>query len=379
MSKIESRYLLNYVKEDLQKKMVFVGGPRQVGKTTFSKSLYKTYGYLNWDEVAHREMILQNKLPPEKLIVLDEIHKYRLWRNWIKGKFDTLKDEHQFLVTGSARLDLYRFGGDSLQGRYFYYRLHPFSVDELGIKNKKEFLDLMNLSGFPEPFLSGKERDYKRWSKDYRSRLVRDDITSLERIDDLGSLELLMMRLPDLVGSPLSVNSLREDLQKSFKAVARWIEILERTYGIYRLPPFGGPKIKAVKKEQKHYHYDWALPNDESKKLENIVAGHLLKFCHFKEDTEGDTFELRYFRDSEEREVDFVVVRNRSPLFFIEVKSSGREISKHLLYLKRKYPKTKAFQVHLDEQVDYVGDEGVRVIPVWKFLNLLFSIETLPI
>lgn len=363
------RYIATNVQEDLEKKMVFIAGPRQVGKTTFSKSICSDYAYLNWDEVTHREKILKNQLPTNKLIILDEIHKYKLWRNWIKGKYDTLKEEHQFLITGSAKLDVYRYGGDSLQGRFFSYRLHPFSVNELKIKNKKDFLDLLNLSGFPEPFLSGKERDYKRWSKDYRSRLIRDDITSLERIDDLGSLELMMMRLPDLVGSPLSINSLREDLQKSFKAVSRWIEILERTYGLYRIATYGPPKIKAIKKEQKHYHFDWALPADQSKRFENLVAGHLLKYCHFIEDTEGDNCELRFFKDIEGREVDFVVVKNKKPLYFIEVKSSGKEISPNLIYLNKKFPEVKSFQIHLDEKVDYVGEGGIRVCPAWIFLN----------
>lgn len=366
--KTESRYLEHFVKDDLEKKMVFVGGPRQVGKTTFSKQISPNFAYLNWDEASHREKILKNQLPATKLIILDEIHKYRQWRNWLKGKYDTLKDEHQFLVTGSARLDLYRFGGDSLQGRYFYYRLHPFSVHELGILKKNDFLDLLNLSGFPEPFFGGKQRDYKRWSRDYRTRLLRDDITSLEKVDDIGSMELLVMRLPELVGSPLSINSLREDLQKSHKTVARWLDILERTYGLFRLHPFGSPKIKAVKKEQKHYHFDWAVCEEIGQRLENLVAGHLLKYCHFIEDTEGDVCELRYFRDNDGREVDFIIVKNKKPIFMIEVKASAKQISPHLLYLKRKFPTTPAYQVHLDEKVDYLGDEGIRVLPVWKFL-----------
>jgi predicted AAA+ superfamily ATPase len=366
--KIQSRYLEQFVLDDLEKKMVFIGGPRQVGKTTFSKQISPQYSYLNWDEASHREKILKNQLPDSKLIIFDEIHKYRQWRNWLKGKYDTLKENHQFLITGSARLDLYRFGGDSLQGRYFYYRLHPFSVHELGIKNKKDFLDLLKLSGFPEPFLGGKERDYKRWARDYRTRLLRDDITSLERIDDIGSLELLIMRLPELVGSPLSINALREDLQKSHKTVSRWLDILERTYGLFRLQPFGSPKIKAVKKEQKHYHFDWAVCADEAQRLENLVASHLLKYCHFTEDTEGDTCDLRYFRDNDGREVDFIVVKNKKPIFMIEVKSSAKQISPHLLYLKKKFPSTPAFQVHLDGNIDYIGDEGIKVCPVWKFL-----------
>jgi predicted AAA+ superfamily ATPase len=366
---ITERYLKRNVLQDLEKKMVFVGGPRQVGKTTMSKKLTGKFGYLNWDDDAHREQILRGHLPPQKLIILDELHKYRSWRAWIKGKFDTLKEQHQFLVTGSARLDYYRFGGDSLQGRYFYYRLHPLSVKELKIQNRSDFMELLHLSGFPEPYFSSSQTEYKRWARDYRTRLLRDDLRSLETIDDIGALELLVLRLPELVGSPLSINSLREDLQKSHKAVARWLQILERLYGIYRLSPFGPPKIKSVKKEQKHYHFDWALCPSEDIRLENLVSGHLLKWCHFIEDTSGEDMELRYFRDKDGREVDFVVTNKNKPLLFVEVKLAAKEISPHLIYLKRKFPQIPAFQVHVDEKVDYVGAEGIRCCPAWKLLN----------
>lgn len=370
MNKIKNfnRYLTENVKKDLNKKMVFIGGPRQVGKTTLSKNLQKKYTYLNWDESFHRELILKNKLPESGLIILDEIHKYKLWRNWVKGKFDTLNETHQFLVTGSARLDLYRYSGDSLQGRYFYYRLHPLSVAELDINTKKDFMDLLNFSGFPEPFFSGNSIDHSRWARDYRTRFFSEDLTSIERIDDLGSLELLMLRLPDLVGSPLSINSLREDLQKSHKTISRWIDIFERLYGLFRLSPLGGPKIKAVKKEQKHYHYDWSLTPNDSQKLENLVACHLLKWVHYKQDTVGAELELRYFRDSDAREVDFVITEKNNPSYLIEVKSSAREISSHLKYLSEKYPEAKAFQIHLDEKSDYLSNR-IRCMPVWKFLK----------
>jgi predicted AAA+ superfamily ATPase len=367
-SKRFSRYLSEQITIDLKKKMVFVGGPRQVGKTTLSKNLQKEFSYLNWDEASHRELILKNKIPSKGLIILDEIHKYKLWRNWVKGKYDTLNETHQFLVTGSARLDLYRYSGDSLQGRYFHFRLHPLSVAELGLKTKTEFINLLHLSGFPEPYFSGQKKDRNRWARDYRTRFFREDLTSLERVDDLGTLELLMLRLPDLVGSPLSINSLREDLQKSHKTISRWLDIFERLYGIFRLSPIGGAKIKAVKKEQKHYHYDWALCPTDPQKLENLVAGHLLKWVHYKQDTEALEIDLRYFRDSEGREVDFVITEKNKPIVLIEVKSSSKEIDTSLIYLKNKYPEAKAFQLHLDDKVDFIS-KNIHCLPAWKFLK----------
>ncbi len=177
-----------------------------------------------------------------------------------------------------------------------------------------------------------------------------------------------MLRLPDLVGSPLSINSLREDLQKSHKTISRWIDIFERLYGLFRLSPLGGPRIRAVKQAQKHYHYDWALCPDDSQKLENLIACHLLKWVHYKQDTEGAALELRYFRDTDSREVDFVITEKNKPVYLIEVKSSGKEISPNLKYLKEKYPEAKAAQIHLDEKVDYFSN-GISCMPAWKFLK----------
>ena len=249
------RYLVPQIKRDLAKKLVFVAGPRQVGKTTLARGLPSlSNGYLNWDVTEDLGRILAGVFPPSKLWVFDEIHKYRRWRNYLKGVYDGRRADQRILVTGSGRLDLYRFGGDSLQGRYHMLRLHPLSVAELKITRNGDFLTLLKLGGFPEPFFGGSETEARRWSREYRSRLVREDVASLERVHDLGHLELMMMRLSDLVGSPLSVNALREDLQVSHKAVSAWIAVLERLYGVFSLSPFGPPCIRAVKKEQSTIH-----------------------------------------------------------------------------------------------------------------------------
>ncbi len=230
-----TRYLAPQTQHDLLRKMVFVGGPRQVGKTTMAKSfLTGKNGYLNWDVPEQRERILKRELPVAPLWVFDEIHKYRMWRNYLKGLYDSKPAHQQILVTGSARLDYYRFSGDSLQGRYHYLRMHPLSLAELASKTQTDLMDLLKLGGFPEPYFSSSAVEAKRWSREYRTRLIREDMVQLERVHDLGNIELLAMRLPDLVGSPLSINALREDLQVSHKAVASWLQILERLYAIFR-------------------------------------------------------------------------------------------------------------------------------------------------
>jgi uncharacterized protein len=366
------RYLLAQVRRDLVRKMVFVAGPRQVGKTTLALGLPgATAGYLNWDAAEHRERILRGELPASKLWVFDEVHKYRRWRNYLKGLYDTRRAGQRILVTGSGRLDLYRFGGESLQGRYHLLRLHPFSVAELGLRTPGDLQTLLTLGGFPEPFLGGSELEARRWSREYRSRLVREEVASLERIQDLGHLELLMLRLPELVGSPLSINALREDLQVSHKAVASWLAALERLYAIVRVPPLGAPRIRAVKKAQKHYHLDWSIVPNDAARFENLVAGHLLKWVQFQEDALGRDVALRYFRDTDGREVDFVVTEDRMPAVLVECKWGDGEVDRSLRYLKAKFPKAEAWQVSATGTRDFVSPEGIRVAPALALLQTL--------
>jgi predicted AAA+ superfamily ATPase len=368
---MKTRYLERHIKADLCKKMVFVGGPRQTGKTTMAKALLadSQQGYLNWDNDQDRERILNKEFPNTPIWVFDELHKFKRWRGYLKGIYDKLDKQQQILVTGSARLDFYRFGGDSLQGRYHYWRLHPLSVAELGITTASEFEDLLTLGGFPEPYFSGSERDAKRWSREYRTRIIREDISALEQLHDLTSVELLAARLPSLVGSPLSINAIREDLQISHKTAANWLSILERLYHIFRIAPFGAPKIRAVKKETKLYHFNWTLIEDRAFRFENLVASHLLKWCHFVEDNEGDDMELRYFRDTDGREVDFVVLRNNRMEWMVECKLSDTGVSKSLKYLHQRFPEAKAVQVVCDSNKEFRTEDNILVQSPIKFLQ----------
>ncbi|MDE0458271.1 MAG: ATP-binding protein [Chromatiales bacterium] len=366
------RYLAAQVERDLSRKMVFVAGPRQVGKTTLARMLLDSpQGYLNWDAADDRESILRRELPPGELLVLDEIHKYRGWRNYLKGLYDGRRRATRILVTGSARLEAYRFGGDSLQGRYHLLRLHPLSVAELDIRTPGELGDLLALGGFPEPWFGASRVEARRWARDYRTLLIREEVAGLERVQDLGSLELLMLRLPDLVGSPLSVNALREDLQVSHKSVSAWLRVFERLYAIFRLPPFGAPRIRAVKKEQKHYHLDWSLVPDESARFENLVACHLLKWVHFRQDALGLDVELRYFRDTDGREVDFLVVDRDRPILCVECKWNDAPLDRSLRYFKARFPDCDAWQISAVGTKDYLGAGGIRAAPALTLLRTL--------
>lgn len=367
-----TRYIAPQVEADLARKMVFVAGPRQVGKTTMALALPGgRRAYLNWDVPADRERILKLELPPGDLLILDEIHKFRRWRNHLKGIYDDPARVHRILVTGSARLDLYRFAGDSLQGRYHLLHMHPLSGAELGLTTTKELDALLRLSGFPEPFFSGSEKVARRWSREYRSLLIRDEVRSLERIDDLGRLETLVLRLPALVGSPLSANALREDLEVSHKTIVRWLDVLERLYAIFRVRPFGTPRMRAVKKMPKHYHLDWSLVTEPGARFENLIGAHLLKWVHWQQDTEGRDLDLRYFRDKDGQEVDFVVIEGRRPVLMVEAKLGDDDVARGLRALRQRFPTCPAWQVHARGTKDYQTPDGIRVAPALTLLSTL--------
>ena len=353
-----------------------MGGPRQVGKTILSLSFLmhpseKHPAYLNWDDPVIRSSLLRGELPPnEKYIILDEIHKFARWGNLVKGFYDINKSEISFIITGSARLDYYRKGGDSLQGRYHYYRLHPFSLRELNAHPAKGDLEtLLMFGGFPEPCLKGEERFWRRWQRERLQRVVYEDIRDVENIKEISLLELLAEELPNRIGAPLSVKKLKELLQVAHETVERWLKIFERMYYCFRIPPYGPPRIRAVKKEQKLYLWDWSLVPEPGPRFENFVASQLLKYCHFIEDTEGFRMDLRFLRDTDKRGIDFVVLKEGRPTIGVECKTVERNINPSLFYFKERTDIPRLYQVHQGTK-DYERN-GIRVLPVEAFCREL--------
>lgn len=363
---------------DLREKMVFVGGPRQVGKTTLALSFLHPPtenhpAYLNWDAPQSRRMLLSGALPgDEPLVLLDEIHKYKQWRNLVKGLYDTNKSSRQFLITGSASLDYYRRGGDSLQGRYHYYRLHPFSFQEATPGgNLAEVERLLKFGGFPEPLFKAEEKHWKRWQSEHRSRVIHEDLVTLENVKEVSQLDLLAGILPERVGSPLSINNLRQDLSVAFETADRWIGILERLYYCFRIAPHGFPKLRTAVKENKLYMWDWSVCPRPAARFENMIASHLLKYCHYVEDTTGDRMDLQFIRDASRREIDFLIVRDGKPLFAVECKTGERGLSGNIAYFSRRTAIPKFYQVHMGDADFEVPDCRARVIPFNKWTEIL--------
>ena len=388
MSDME-RYLHSLIDEDLVEKMVFLSGPRQVGKTTLARLVGEAFDhvvYLNWDESSHKKRFRERRWSPEtELLILDEIHKLPSWKSQVKGLFDTRPEHLRILVTGSARLDVFKRGGDSMLGRYHHYRLAPFSLNELHGKHRlPEFsetypglrfgkkLDLEPLArfgGFPEPLFKGSDRAHRRWMKDRLELIFKQDIRDLEEIRMFSRMELLGSLLPDRVASPLSVQSLLEDLEVAHRTVQQWLEILERVYFCFSVPPYAGRLERALKKERKYYLWDWSQVSSPGARFENLTAVHLLKWCHFHRDAHGIDARLWYIRDREKREVDFLVTWEKKPVFLVECKLGDERPSASLEYFGSRLGVADRYQISQTGTDDYLSPAGIRIMPAAIFLT----------
>lgn len=346
--------------------MAFVVGPRQVGKTTLAREILKERScadlYRNWDDLEWRRSLARepygfaDRFRPTKgrqkpLVVLDEIHKFPRWKSYLKGFWDTRKDRLNFLVTGSGRLDVYQKGGDSLLGRYHQYRLHPLSLREIvdpspppadyrhqktmghfltiggkpPSKTVAVFRRLLKWGGFPQPYLRQNLNEWRLWQRERRQLILREDLRDLSRIQLVSHVEELVELLVQRAGGLLSFNSLREDLQVALDSVRLWMAYLKRLYFIYTIRPYSKSIARALRKEPKCYLWDWSELTDEGRRFENMVAGHLLKWCHFTQDWGFEPLDLHFVRDKEKREVDFLITRNQKPWLLIETKLNSTE------------------------------------------------------
>lgn len=392
------------VEEHLEdfRQMIFLAGPRQVGKTTTSLSVKrkkKKIFYFNWDNQPHRNLIISGpdkvaaeiKLEEAKqgkvIIIFNEIHKYGKWKQFLKGFFDVYAAECKIIVTGSAKLDVFKAGGDSLMGRYFLYRVHPLTIAEIlhtnipikevrlpkRISNAK-ISQLLEFGGFPEPFLTNNKRFYSNWKRLRQQQLIEEDIRQLSQIHELAQLEMLSSVLKSQVGQLLNYNNLANLINVSAPTVRRWLQCLESFYYCFSIKPWTKNVKRTLKKDPKYYLWDWSMPTEKGARLENFVASHLLKAVHFWTDYGLGEYDLFFLRDKEKREVDFLVVKDSQPWFIVEVKSKDSGVSKALYHFQEQTKAKHAFQVVFDkEYIDKNCFSYTRpvVVPVSTFLSQL--------
>ena len=365
------RSITIHLKKDLDNKIVLLSGPRQIGKTFLSKRLNLNYEYLSFDDSELRKIIMNRSWNREsELVIFDELHKKPKWKSWIKGIYDTEGVRPRLLVTGSARMDVFKKGSDSLAGRHFNYRLHPFSVAEL--KDQMSPIEtlhrLMTVGGFPEPFLEGTEIFAKRWRSTHLDKILKEDLLELENVRNIKLIEILVDLLADRVGSSVSYSSLARDLEISPHTVKKWIGILESLYVIFVVPPYSKNLARAIIREPKIYFYDNGRVNsDNGARFENIVANALLKKLHLGQDLLGEKSQLYYLRDKEKREVDFLTVIDNKLIDMVEVKMSDDNLSQALVYFNERLKPLSPVQVIYNLTVE----QNKKNIPLKKAVDWL--------
>ena len=382
------RSLFPHIVRDLEKKFVLLAGPRQVGKTTLAEEILKKQQglYLNWDSAKDRKSILTESFLQESFVVFDELHKYQRWKSFLKGVYDKHHKTLKALVTGSARLDIYKKGGDSLFGRYFLYHLHPFSLGELFSKNeitrpdlKKiweeksehwgQYYELFRWGGFPEPLFEASEEAHNRWSLQRVELLVREDLRDLTQIQHLTLVEHLVHLLPERAGSILSINSLKEDLQVAYNTVKSWIDTLEKLYILFQISPYTKKIHRSIQKGKKLYLWDWSQIQDEGSRFENMVASHLWKAVQIWKDLGFGNYQLFFLRDRYQREVDFCITKDQKPILILEAKLADTQVSEELYYYTQRFNVPGIQLVHKENVYKQRGLVTVTSAVPW-LLNL---------
>jgi hypothetical protein len=371
------RYLAASLQRDLDKKMVLLAGPRQSGKTTFAKSLLDARGqYLSWDIGKDRKTIRELAWPKDaSLVVLDELHKAPKWKNLLKGAVDEFGNRPHLLVTGSARLDAFSRTGDALTGRHYLYRLHPIDVAESllflpAVAQGARVQRLLETGGFPEALLN--PEDSARLRNDRMEIVTREDLRDLSRISSWRGPAELVELLRERVGKPTHYDNLAQSLGISPPTAKAWVELLEKLYLIFLLPPYSASLSRSIRKDRRVYFFDCAAAYDITggAQLENLAACSLLKFAQFRKDAAGENWSLYYLRDKEGREVDFVVTLNRRVHWLIEVKASDSDVSPSLSYYTRKLQPNESLQLVL--QLDRAREKaGIKVVPLASWLESL--------
>jgi hypothetical protein len=388
------------------KSMVFLVGPRQVGKTTLTSIISRSFVnslYFNWDIPQDKARLIENPTffqeikrrdPSTPLIIFDEIHKYKDWKNYLKGVYDQFHGEYQFLVSGSGRLDIYQKGGDSLAGRYFLFHLWPFTIAELGKNNlaidnflenplqismefseklKEKWSRLSTLSGFPEPYFANRVASYRRWTNTYSSQLIREDIRDLTGIKSVGDMETLYFLLPSKVGSPLSIPSLATDLKASYNSVKSWLSIFERFFLIFSISPWTERITRAIQKERKIYLWDAPQIEESACRFENMVAMELWRAVTNWNDLGYGRFSLHFIKNKEQQEVDFLIANGNKPVVLIEVKISETQPTSTLKKFQNAL-NVPAIQL-IDKDEGYRmfsnNDQSILVAPAHQWLSQL--------
>ena len=394
-----------FTSKDFDKQMRFLAGPRRSGKTFIAKNFLNAVHcenlYYNWDIKNVRQRYIKdqdfylndiNKGKKDIWICFDEIHKVKKWKNILKEHFDKNEDKNiKTIVTGSARLDLFRKAGDSLAGRYFLFHLYPLIISEVSkrksvvndlnltvedfIKNrieqnssKDEFEALFKFSGFPEPLINEKETFHNKWKDDYIEKLIYEDLREISQIKDLDKITELILALPNKVGNLLSVNSLREDLEISFETVKNYLKALELVYALFFIKPYTKKISRTIKKENKVYFFDWTRIDNHGVRFENYVACELKTLTALWSDAGYGKADVFFVRTKDGKETDFLIIKEGKPWILFEIKLSSQEVENHHFNLAKHLGEIPVVQIVKETKVlQKIRDRNGYIVSADRF------------
>lgn len=392
------------------KSLIMLAGPRQSGKTTFARDIaakdFSDIIYFNWDIAEDKRLLIddpvffskapRSSVSSKPLVILDEIHKYRNWKNYLKGVYDQFEKDYQFLVTGSGRLEFSRKTGDSLAGRFLKFHIFPFTLAELSSdrrsledfmddplrgfnavlksnKSRQAFEALWELSGFPEPFINSKKTFWRAWSASYGQQIIRDDLRTIADIRNLDLIETLFALIPSRVGSPFSINNLAEDLQVAFDTAKNWLMLFDAFYLTFRLSPWTAKISRSILKEKKIYLFNYPVIEEESARFENLVALEFLRAIEAWNDYGLGRFSMHYLRNKDKQEVDFLIAESNKPFLLIETKLTDDKPAANLLNFQNVLG-LPAIQLVKKEGISKVYRNGANNILVVTAHNWLSSL-----
>jgi predicted AAA+ superfamily ATPase len=272
-------------------------------------------------------------------------------------------------------------------GRYLLYRMHPWTVGESlrtdlparviqppAEVSSADWEALWEHGGFPEPFLRRDSRFTRRWRSLRQEQLSREDLREVAQVQDLGTMEVLMQILAERSAQQLVYANLAQEIGVAVDTVKRWIDLLGRLQYGFLVRPWFVNVAKALRKEPKWFLRDWSGLAEEGARAETFVACHLLKAVEGWTDLGLGDFQLRYLRDRQKREVDFLVVRDRLPWFLVEVKASQTSPSPSLAHFQAQTKARHAFQVVMNlpfERADCFLANQPIVVPAKTLLSQL--------